>query len=127
MTTAFETRMTTGFASLQRQLGEPVSYTRYDGTAVATGFPKSITVLFRETQANQQPYDDGEGRPMMANVSVVVDAIGSNPQIENDRITRDSVTWTVERIVSISGGVAFLEVARYEHARKSSRDGRIRR
>jgi hypothetical protein len=113
--------------ALVDQLGESVSYSRMDGGSVATGFPKALMGVWMEENRHRGSYEDGEGDPALGVLSVEVSDIGGAPEIENDRVVVNGLTWVVTRVREVSGGVAVLECERFVSARKSGRAGRIER
>lgn len=104
-----------GWPALIEMDGEPVTYTRHDGAAAATGFPKSIDVLFRVDNASRKQYEDGRGDLSVGVVELQVSDIGGLPEIGTDTIARaDGTVWSVEDVREAVGGIATVEVARYE-------------
>lgn len=108
--------------------GEPVSYDRVISGTSATGFPKSIDVLFRIDNRARKHYEDGRGDLSVAMALIRVDDLGSDPAIGTDTIERpDGTVWTIEEVKEVVAGVASVECARYAHVSKSARASRLER
>lgn len=117
-----------GWGQLAEMDGEPVSYDRSVNGASATGFPKSIDVLFLIDNASRKHYEDGRGDLSVGMVHVQVSDLGSNPAIATDTVTRaDGTIWTVEEVKEIVGGVALVEVTRYAMISHGGRRARVER
>lgn len=114
---------------MAEQLGESVAYARVDDAGVAaTGFPKTLTVVFRVDNASRKDYEDGQADMQIGVMDVRVSDLGSDPQIRFDSVTRDDGTeWIIEDVRSIAAGLARCECARYVSVEKSRRAYRIRR
>jgi len=108
--------------------GEPVTYNRVVNGSAASGFPKSIEVLFRIEGVNRRTMESGRGDASMGVATIELADIGSLVQIGNDRITRaDSTVWTVEEVIEVVGGVVTARMKRFGQVSVSSRDARLER
>lgn len=113
---------------LKEMDGEPVSYGRVVNGSSATGFPKSIEVLFRFEGVNRSTMESGRGDTSVGVATIEVSDIGSLVQIGTDRITRaDSTVWTVEEVMEVVGGVVTARMKRFGQVGVSSRDARLER
>jgi hypothetical protein len=117
-----------GWPMLDEMDGEPVSYGRVVNGSAASGFPKSIDVLFCVDDRARNVYEDGRGDKHVATAQLKLSDIGTTIQIENDFILRaDTTKWTVKAVLSIVGGLVVLRVERFAKTTDSSGKARVER
>lgn len=113
---------------LKEMDGEPVTYNRVVNGSAATGFPKSIDVLFRIEGIARKTQESGRGDTSMGIATIDLADLGSLVQIGVDRITRaDGTVWTVEEIIEVSGNIVEARMKRYGQVSVSSKDARLER
>lgn len=92
-----------GWGQLVDGAGEAVSYDRLSGGSSVTGFAKTVNAVCSIEGIDGRPYDDGMAEKTMLRVLVRAADIGSNPQIDNDRVTYNGVTYAVKTLNYVAG------------------------
>lgn len=107
---------------------ETVTYTRYSGSSVLFSRTGMVVFCGIESMLRRNTYDDGRGEVEGICFSVPVEAVGSVPQIGEDKITRaDGSVWVIEQVRKVLGGLAVVECVKYEGLSKSGPRSRVMR
>lgn len=101
------------------EFAETISYTPSGGQAADI----SAQVLREDIEPDYG--DDGRVRRRSARVFISTADVASPG--EQDTLVFDSLTWAVERVERVEGGMAELLVRRVEHVERSGEAHRIRR
>lgn len=102
-----------GWAALQAQFGEAVTYTPAGGSG------SSVTAVVHREEEREIDSGDGIWREVVCEVSVGTADVAS-PGL-GDQVTFDGVDWAVVERLEQSGGVTRLRVARKSSETRSGR------